>query len=152
MCFSLDSAAVHWCWVTAHLHEERISAGVFAVTQACCEPVIQSSTGRLGIHLIPSRAAEHWCWVTADLYEEPIILGAFAVTQACCQPVLQSSTGHMRMHLILNSADLYEQPKSTGVIAVTQACCQPVLQSSIAVGTASWPDQCCSAFVESLCT
>ena len=77
--------------------------GVFAVTQARCEPILQSSTGRLGIHLILSRAAEHWCWVTADLYEEPIMIGAFAVTQACCQPVLQGSTGHW-MHLILSSA------------------------------------------------
>ena len=26
--FALRSAALHWCWVTAHLDEERISTGV----------------------------------------------------------------------------------------------------------------------------
>ena len=30
--------------VTAHLDEQQISLGVFAVAQSCCEPVLQSST------------------------------------------------------------------------------------------------------------
>ncbi len=38
------SAAVHFCWLSAHLYEEQISVGAIAVTQACCEPVLQSST------------------------------------------------------------------------------------------------------------
>ena len=44
MHFAQTSAAVHNCWLTAHLNEEQISIGVIAVTQACCEPVLQSST------------------------------------------------------------------------------------------------------------
>ncbi len=28
--FALSSAALHWCWVTAHLYEEQISTGVVA--------------------------------------------------------------------------------------------------------------------------
>ena len=31
---ALNSVAVHWCWVTAHLHEEGIFTGVFTVIQA----------------------------------------------------------------------------------------------------------------------
>ncbi len=31
--FALSSAAVQWCWVTAHLYEEEIFTGVFAATQ-----------------------------------------------------------------------------------------------------------------------
>ncbi len=41
---ALSIVAVHWCWVTAHLHEEHIFTDVIAVTQACCQPVVQSST------------------------------------------------------------------------------------------------------------
>ena len=40
----MPSAAVHLSWFTAQLYEEQISIGVIAVTQACCEPVLQSST------------------------------------------------------------------------------------------------------------
>ena len=29
--------AVHWCRVNAHFHEEQVSIGVTAGTQACCE-------------------------------------------------------------------------------------------------------------------
>ena len=36
---------VHWCWdFTAHLYEEQILIGVIALTQACCQAVLQSST------------------------------------------------------------------------------------------------------------
>ena len=42
--FALTSAAVHFCWLTAHLYEEQISIGVAAVTQACYEPALQSTT------------------------------------------------------------------------------------------------------------
>ncbi len=87
------SAAVRWCWVTAHLYEQQIFIGVIAVTQACCEPVLQSSTGQCGMHFAKTSAAVHWCWVTAHLYEQQNFIGVIAVTQACCEPVLQSSTG-----------------------------------------------------------
>ncbi len=92
MHLALSSAAEHWCWVTADMYEEPIIIGVVAVTQACCEPMLQSSTGHYGMHLALSSAAEHWCWVTADMYEESTIIGVVAVTQACCQPGLQTST------------------------------------------------------------
>jgi len=69
MHFALSSAALHWCWVTAHLYEEHISMGVIALSQACCEPVVQSSTEQWGMHFAQTSAAEHWCWVTAHLCE-----------------------------------------------------------------------------------
>jgi len=51
MRFALNSAAIHWCWVAAHLYEEQISIGVLAVTQACCQPVLQSSIEQLELTL-----------------------------------------------------------------------------------------------------
>jgi hypothetical protein len=90
--FALTSAAEHWCCITAHLYEEQISTGLIAVAQACCEPVLQSSTEQWGIYFILTSAAVHWCCITAHLYEEQSSIGAIAVAQACCEPVLQSST------------------------------------------------------------
>ncbi len=92
MHFANTSAAVHWWWVTAHLYEQQIFIGVIAVTQACCEPVLQSSTGQCVMHFANTSAAVHWWWVTAHLYEQQIFIGVIAVTQASCEPVLQSST------------------------------------------------------------
>ena len=63
--------AVHFCWLTAHMYEEQISTGVIAFllahcipvrrsnlyrcdcsdTQACCEPVLPSSTEQWEVHL-----------------------------------------------------------------------------------------------------
>jgi len=45
-----NSVAVHFGWVTAHLYEEQISIGVFALTQPCCEPVLHSSTEQWALH------------------------------------------------------------------------------------------------------
>ena len=90
MHFAQTSAAVHWCWVTAHLYEQQISIGVIALTQACCEPVLQSSTGQCVGHLATTSAAVQWCWVTAHLYEQQSLIGVIAVTQAGCEPVLES--------------------------------------------------------------
>ena len=39
-----SSVALHCCWVTAHLYQQPISLGVFAVAQACCQPLFHSST------------------------------------------------------------------------------------------------------------
>ena len=44
MHFAQTSVALHLSWLTAHLDEEQTSIGVSAVTQACCGPVLQSST------------------------------------------------------------------------------------------------------------
>ena len=92
MNFAQISAAVHCCWLTAHLYEEQISIGVIEVTQTCCEPVLHSSTEQWGMHFAQTSAAVHLSWLTAHLYEEQISIGVIAKTQACCELVLQSST------------------------------------------------------------
>ena len=43
-----SSVALHCCWVTAHLYQQQISLSVFAVAQACCQPVLHSSTEQGG--------------------------------------------------------------------------------------------------------
>ena len=63
-----------------------------AVTQGCCDPVLQSSSKQRGVHFAQGKAAVHWCWVTAQLYEQQTFIDAIAVTQDYCEPVLQSST------------------------------------------------------------
>ncbi len=93
MHFAQTIAAVQFCCLTGHLYEEQIPIGAIAVTQACCEPVLQSTTEQWGMHFAQTRDAVHFCCLTAHLYEEQISIGAIAVTQACCEPVLQSSTG-----------------------------------------------------------
>ena len=82
---------MHWCCITAHLHEEQISICVTAVAQACCEAVLQSSPEQWGSYFALTSAAVHWCCITAHLHEEQISIGVTAVAQACCEPVLQSS-------------------------------------------------------------
>ena len=54
--FAKISAARHWCWVPAHLYEQQSFIGVIAVTQACCEPVLQSSTGQCGMHFVDRKS------------------------------------------------------------------------------------------------
>jgi len=56
-CFAQTSAEVHWCCITAHLHEDQISIGVIAVAEACCEPVLQSSTEQQGSFFALTSAA-----------------------------------------------------------------------------------------------
>ena len=46
MHFDKSRVAVHWWWVIAHLYEQQLLIGELAETQACCEPVLQSSTGQ----------------------------------------------------------------------------------------------------------
>ena len=91
MHFAQTSAAVQFCWLTAHLYEEQISMSVIAMTQACCEPVLQSRFECWTMHFAQTSAAVHFCWLTAHLYAEQIFIGVIAVTQACCEPVVQSS-------------------------------------------------------------
>ena len=86
------SAAVYIFWFNPHLYKEQIYIGVVAVTQACCEPVLQSSTEQREIHSAQTSAAVYICWFSPHLYEEQFPIGVIAVTQACCEPVLQSST------------------------------------------------------------
>ncbi len=100
--FALNTVPVHWCWVTAHLCEEQMSTCVTAVSQACCQPVLQSSSEQREIHFALNRVAVHWCWVTARLCEEQMSTCVTAVSQACCEPVLQSSTEQREIHFALN--------------------------------------------------
>ncbi len=125
--------------VTERMYEEQIFIGVIAVIQACCKPVLQSSTEHWGMHFAENCVAMPWLWVTEHLYEEQIFMGVVAMIQACCKPVLQSSTEHWGMGFAENSvavpwcwatAHLYEEEIFIGVTAVIQACCKPVLQSS----------------------
>ncbi len=81
---ALTSAAVHFCWLTAHLCEEQISTGANAVTQARCEPVLRSTTEQWGKQFAQTSAAVHFCWLTAYLYEEQISIGVTALKQDCC--------------------------------------------------------------------
>jgi len=78
----LNSVAVHWCWVTAHLYEHQIFIGAPAVMQASCEPALQSSTELCRQRSALNSVAVHWCRVTAHLNEEQIFIGVVAVLQA----------------------------------------------------------------------
>ncbi len=72
---------MHWCWVTAQLYEQQILTGVFAVKQACWQPVLHSSTEQWWLLSAKNRVAMQWYWVTAQLYEQQIFISVFAVTQ-----------------------------------------------------------------------
>ncbi len=60
MRFALESAAVHWCQVNAHLYEEQIVIGVIAVTQDCCQPVLNCSTEQWEMRFALDSIAVHW--------------------------------------------------------------------------------------------
>ncbi len=77
------------------------------MTQACCEPVLQSTTEQWGMHFALISAAVLLSWLTAHLYEEQISTGAIAMTQACCEPVLQSSTEQWGMYFAQTSAAVH---------------------------------------------
>jgi len=83
------------CISVGSLHtciKEQISTGVFAVAQACCEPVLQSSTAQWESCPALTSVALHFCWFTAHLYEEQTFTCVSAVTQACCEPVFKNNT------------------------------------------------------------
>ena len=78
--------------------------GVVTVTQACCEPVLQSTAEQWEMHVARSGAAVNFCWHTAHPYEEQIFIGVTAATQANCEPVLQSTVDQWGMRFGLSSA------------------------------------------------
>jgi len=99
------------------------------VTQASCEPELQSSTEQWKMPFALPSAAVHGYWVTAYLYQEQISMGVIAVTQISCEPVLQSSTEQWGLHVALNRAAVHwcwvtalmsEGHISIGSFAVTQ--------------------------------
>jgi len=76
MHFALSSDAVLWGGVFAHLCKEQTFVNAAAAIQACCGPVLQSSTQQWGMP-----CAE----VTAHLCAKRIFMSAVASSQACCQ-------------------------------------------------------------------
>ncbi len=99
------------------------------MTQASCEPELQSSTEQWKMPFALPSAAVHGYWVTAYLYQEQISMGVIAVTQISCEPVLQSSTEQWGLHVALNRAAVHwcwvtalmsEGHISIGSFAVTQ--------------------------------
>ncbi len=91
MYFAKNSAAVHWVRIIADLDEQQILIGVTAVSESCCQPVLQSSLEQWGVRFAKNSAAVHWVCITADQYERETFIGVTAVSQRCCQPVLHSS-------------------------------------------------------------
>ena len=77
------------------------------MTQACCGPVLQSSTEQWGLRFALTSVELHLSWLTAHLYEEQTSIGVSAVTQSCCEPVLQSSTDQWGMHFAQTSVALH---------------------------------------------
>ena len=132
--------ALPCCWVTAHLYQQQISIGVFAVAQACCQLVLHSSTEQGAIvqeqcgtalllgHCTPVPTANLPRCICSKSWQG-------AIAQACCQ--LDSSTeqgaiakSSVALHCCWVTAHLYQQQISLSVFAVAQACCQPGLHSS----------------------
>ncbi len=91
MLFAKTTAAVHWDCIIADLDEQEILIGVTAVSESCCQPVLQSSLEQWGVRFAKNSAAVHWVCRTADQYERETFIGVTAVSQRCCQPVLHSS-------------------------------------------------------------
>ncbi len=107
-CYSaLTSAGVHWSCINAHLDEQQISIGVIALAQACCEPVLQSSTEQWGSYSALTSAAVHWSCINPHLYEQQVSIGVIAVAQACCEPVLRSSTEQWESYSAVTSAAVH---------------------------------------------
>ncbi len=91
------------------------------MTQASCEPELQSSTEHWGMQFALLSAAVHGYCVPAHMYGQQVSFGVIAVTQTSCEPVLQSSTEQWEMQFALSSAavhlccvpaHLYEEPIS----------------------------------------
>ena len=68
MQFTLNTAAVHWCLVTANLYAEWMFIGVNAVAQGCCQLAWHSSTEIQSRQFTLNIAGVHWCLVAEHLY------------------------------------------------------------------------------------
>ena len=75
MLLTINTAAVHWCLVTAHLYAEWIFRGKNAGAQGCCQLVWHNSTEQQGRQSTLNTAAVHWCLVAAHLSAEWIFIG-----------------------------------------------------------------------------
>jgi len=84
-------AALHWCWVTAHLFEEQIFTGVHRVLSNV--DLHSSSTGAEGMHRILSNDDLQPCWAPADLCTVQSRVGLLAASEKavpnlCCRAAL----------------------------------------------------------------
>ena len=102
------------------------------MAQACCEPVLQSSTEQWAGYFALTSAAVLCCCISAHLCGEQISIGTFAVAQACCEPVLQSCIEQWAGYVALTSAavlcccisaHLCGEQISIGVTAVAHPYC-----------------------------
>ncbi len=108
-----SSVALHWCWVTAQLCTQRITIGVLAMTQACCQLVLQSSTEQWGIPTVQcssekqARSRQDVTAVTAveicssyrcAVTQQKCTAALFKVKSLPCCSVLLCSTGHGKLH------------------------------------------------------
>jgi hypothetical protein len=66
----VGSAFCQFQCCSALVYGEQMSIGVFAVTQACREPGLQSSTQHWGVFFAKPSNAVHWCWLNAHLNGE----------------------------------------------------------------------------------
>ena len=132
------------------------------MTQACCEPVLQSSTRQWGMHCAKSSAAVHCWWVTAHSYLRQVFIGEIAVTQACCELLLHSSTGQWGMHFAKNqccSALLVGHCTLVSAAGLNRCNCSDtsMLQACFAeqhctVWNVFCQNQCCSGLLVGHCT
>ena len=67
------------------------------MTQASCEPVLQSSTEQWGMQFALPSAAVYCYWVTAHLYEEQISVGVIIIIIIIKSPVSRRSLLHSCM-------------------------------------------------------
>ncbi len=98
------------------------------MTQACCKPVLQSSTEQWERFFALTSAAVHVV-ASLQLYEEQVSIGVDAVAKAYCDPVLQRSTEQQGSCFVLTiaallwcciTANLSEEQISICGTAVTQ--------------------------------
>ena len=140
-----NTAAVHWCMVTANLFAVSIFIGVNAVAQGCCQLVWHSSTEEQGRQLTLNTAAVHWCMVTANLYAEWNFIGKDGGAQGCCQLLWHGSTEEQGRQLTLNTAAVHW-------CMVTASLYAGLAQQQRRTRQAVNPKHCSSALVYGDCT
>ena len=78
---------MQWCWVTAQLYEQQIFKGVFALTQACWQPVVHTTALISEVCIMSKKVLQ--CNDVAQLYEQQIFIGQRHT--ACCEPVCSAT-------------------------------------------------------------
>ncbi len=72
-CSALDS-------ITADLYEEQTFTAVIAMSQSCCQVVLQRSTEQWRVHSAKIRCCSALDSITADLYEEQTFTTVIALS------------------------------------------------------------------------